>query len=216
MHRQKLLEALSLYRQTWVSGLLPYRQFQEDEEADHCTRLETFIREHSDCFERSCRPGHVTASALVCSPRGDEVLLLHHAKLRKWLQLGGHTDGSSDCKASALREAWEESGSQRIRLVPLDALVPQFQGADAIFDLDIHGIPARGSEPEHFHYDLRYLCSLDKEQKITGNHESTGLRWFSLADARELTQERSMLRQFDKLEALLPFLREPNLLHEPS
>ncbi len=41
---------------------------------------------------------------------GDKVLLLHHAKLDKWLQPGGHCDGDPDVLRVALKEAEEESG----------------------------------------------------------------------------------------------------------
>ncbi|KAJ6644937.1 NADH-quinone oxidoreductase subunit G [Pseudolycoriella hygida] len=37
-------------------------------------------------------------------------LLIHHRKLRKWLQPGGHCDGDNNVLAVAIREATEESG----------------------------------------------------------------------------------------------------------
>ena len=49
---------------------------------------------------------------------------------------------------------------------------------------------ARKQDPAHFHFDVRLLCRLDN------------LRWLSLSDAQALTDERSMHRQFYKLQAL--------------
>ena len=66
------------------------------------------------------------------------------------------------------------------------------------FDLDIHEIPARGEVPAHLHYDVRYLVEADPEEPLCINEESLGLRWFTLAEAREVTDEPSMLRQFEK------------------
>ena len=41
---------------------------------------------------------------------GQRVLLTHHRKLDRWLQLGGHADGDRDLARVALKEAEEESG----------------------------------------------------------------------------------------------------------
>ena len=42
-------------------------------------------------------PGHITGSAFVVNPSRTKLLLIHHGKLRTWLQPGGHveaTDGT--------------------------------------------------------------------------------------------------------------------------
>jgi 8-oxo-dGTP pyrophosphatase MutT (NUDIX family) len=92
---------------------------------------------------------HSTASAVVVSVAGDRVLLLHHRKLGRWLQPGGHGEpGESDPERIALREAWEETGIGGLVLHPT---------APRPLDVDVHPIPARGDEPAHRHLDLRYL-----------------------------------------------------------
>jgi 8-oxo-dGTP pyrophosphatase MutT (NUDIX family) len=40
----------------------------------------------------------------------DQILLIHHRKLDKWLPLGGHIELDEDPEQAALREAKEESG----------------------------------------------------------------------------------------------------------
>ena len=40
----------------------------------------------------------------------DQVLLIHHRKLDKWLPLGGHIELDEDPEQAAVREAKEESG----------------------------------------------------------------------------------------------------------
>ena len=92
-------------------------------------------------------PGHYTASAFVLSPDGRDLLLIEHAKLARWLQPGGHVDpDDADLVAAARREGAEETG-----LHDLELLQP------APFDLDVHVIPARKADPEHRHFDVRYL-----------------------------------------------------------
>lgn len=133
-----------------------------------------FIRDTPDCFNRSCRVGHLTGSAWLLHPAGDRVLLTLHHKLQRWLQPGGHADGESDMLRVALREAEEESGISG--LVPLEK---------HIFDLDIHAIPARPCDGEaaHFHYDVRYLLQAPHE-RFHLTPESDELRWWTLDEIR--------------------------------
>ena len=89
-------------------------------------RMIAFVSEREDCFERSLHIGHITGSAMVLNKAGDKALLLHHTKLDRWFQLGGHCDGDSDVLGVAVKEAQEESGIQGIKPVSTD-----------IFDIDI-------------------------------------------------------------------------------
>jgi hypothetical protein len=104
-------------------------------EAAMTAAIRDFIAAQPECLWRSCVPGHLTGSAWVVSPDRRRVLLTHHRKLDKWLQLGGHADGDPDLAAVAQREAHEESGLMGIRL-----LSPE------VFDVDRHWIPERKGE----------------------------------------------------------------------
>jgi len=69
------------------------------------------LLERSDGMYRSCRPAHITASALVVDIERGRVLLTLHPKVGRWLQLGGHCEPEdATLAAAALREATEESG----------------------------------------------------------------------------------------------------------
>ena len=118
-----------------------------------------------DCCERTLHFGHFTGSAWLVSQDGQRVLLTHHRKLGRWLQLGGHADGDADLARVALREAEEESGL-------VDLLVEH-----AIFDLDRHRIPARGSDPEHWHYDVRFVVRANGSEAFVVSDESHALAW---------------------------------------
>lgn len=148
---------------------------------------------------RTHTPGHFTGSALVTSPGLDKVLLTHHAKLDLWLQLGGHADGVADLSVVAMRECQEESGLSRLHFFPLQDVFDRSDTKPLIFDLDIHPIPARATEPGHQHYDVRYLIVADSRTPLTVTPESKDLRWFPLSDAYGMSSEWSMHRQFDKL-----------------
>ena len=191
MSRQPLLDAIAGYRDGLRRGSWRHDSYVEAEETAILEKFRVFIEATPDCFERSSREGHITGSALVVSSDLSEVLLTHHRKLDKWLQLGGHSDGSPATHEVAFREVEEESGLTRIAFVQASP-----------FDFDWHDIPARQTEPAHIHYDVRFLISADRAEPLTITDESNDLRWFKVADARRVTGERSMHRQFDKLDYL--------------
>jgi 8-oxo-dGTP pyrophosphatase MutT (NUDIX family) len=129
-----------------------------------------FVDTHPDCCERTCVPGHLTGSAWVVSADGRRTLLLHHRKLDRWLQPGGHADGDTDLARVALREAEEETGLRDLVVEP------------AVFDLDRHAIPARGAEPEHWHYDVRFVVRATGSEDFAINEESNALAWREIAE----------------------------------
>lgn len=156
-------------------------------------KIETFVRDHFDCFERSNVKGHVTGSAWIVDHAGRRVLLTHHKKLNKWLQLGGHSDGNPNLLQVALREAWEESG--------LEGLTPL---SPHIFDLDVHSIPPREGEPGHYHYDIRFAFRAPAGKELIISEESHQLSWVPLDDLSQYSDEESlhrMARKWDRLAA---------------
>lgn len=144
-------------------------------------RLEHFLATEPKAFDRDPWTGHVTGSAFVLSPDHSRVLLTHHAKLDRWLQLGGHCDGVADAGFVALKEAYEESGLSRISML-----------SDQVFDIDIHEIPARGDEPAHLHFDVRFLM-VAQAGEIAVSNESHALDWFEVERLQEVTSAESVL-----------------------
>jgi 8-oxo-dGTP pyrophosphatase MutT (NUDIX family) len=129
-----------------------------------------FVDAHPDALHRSCRDGHLTGSAVVVDRTAPRFLLLHHRKLGRWLQPGGHADGDGDLADVALREAEEETG-----LGDLEVVTPAI-------DLDVHAIPARGDEPRHLHLDLRFLVLAGSDAEPVVNHESNAVRWVATSE----------------------------------
>jgi len=198
-----ITEILKDYKAMWLDPSSPHSRNFRDEEHDTLQAFHTFLSNSSySWFERSCRHGHFTGSALVTTPELNKVLLTHHRKLNLWLQLGGHADGEHQLDRVASQEAHEESGLTRLYIDDCKELSQQNRiiGCAYPFDLDRHLIPARLDEPAHFHYDVRYLVIADPIETLTISQESHDLGWFSLEKAYQLTTERSMHRQFEKLE----------------
>lgn len=120
-------------------------------------------------------PGHFTASAFVADPSLQRLLLVRHRKLQRWLQPGGHIEAAdADPRAAARREAAEECD---LRPDQLDDCAPL--GA-TLLDIDVHDIPAIGSEPAHQHFDLRFLFTSALEVRSSSDPGILALRWWPL------------------------------------
>ena len=138
------------------------------EETGFRSRMLALLESTAECFQRSCFPAHFTGSALVVDAHGARALLHHHRKLDKWLPFGGHCDGDNNVLRVAQREALEESGIEGLVLA-----------SPRPFDLDIHTIPARGTEPEHEHFDVRWMLIAPENAQFRRSEESLELRWFT-------------------------------------
>lgn len=187
MHRQPLLDLLSVY------------EARNPSENESVGRIRELVRNHADCFDRRCLPGHVTASAWIVSSDHRRFLLTHHRKLGRWLQLGGHADGDPDLFSVALREAREESGMHDFACWG-DAHDP---APPVPIDVDVHAIPARPGEPAHEHHDVRFLLVARAGQSLALSSESNALEWFGWDRLERDFDEESLLRMGRKARALL-------------
>jgi 8-oxo-dGTP pyrophosphatase MutT (NUDIX family) len=129
-----------------------------------------FLAARPDACARSCRPGHLTASALVLSADGRQVLLTLHPRVGAWLQLGGHCEpADSSLAGAALREAVEESGIADLRIDP------------APVHVDVHPITCSLGVPTR-HFDVRFVVHAPAGAQPVRSDESLDLRWWPVDD----------------------------------
>jgi 8-oxo-dGTP pyrophosphatase MutT (NUDIX family) len=173
----------------------------DDEERRDRDRILAFVLRHERPFDRGITEGHLTGSAITVSVDGSLVLLLHHRKLDRWLQPGGHGDpGETTGEEVALREAFEESG---IRGLALHATAPR------PLDVDVHDIPARASEPAHEHLDLRYLVVAPAGAVVAPDlAELHEIRWVPWSEVDALGPDHGLRRALAKARL---HLRDPRL-----
>lgn len=141
-----------------------------------------------NCFERSLLSGHITASAWVLTSDHKQVALLHHKKLDRWLQPGGHADGDENVQRVALKELEEETGITDVTQI-----------GDSFFDIDIHRIPKRKEVPEHEHFDIRFAFEANKPEQLRKNEESNEVAWIAIDGLEKFVgNDASVLRMKEK------------------
>ena len=180
--RTALAEALRLHRPA------------DEKEARDRDRILAFVLRHERPFDRAILEGHLTGSAITVSADGSRVLLLHHRKLDRWLQPGGHGDpGETTGEEVALREAFEETGIEGLALHP---------SAPRPLDVDVHDIPARAGEPAHEHLDLRYLVAAPAGAAVAPDlAELHEVRWVPWDEVEALGPDHGLRRALAKAHA---------------
>jgi len=130
--------------------------------------------EDNFAFMRNCfDDGHFTASTFVVNKNYTKILLMHHIKFNKWQQFWWHADGEINLYDVALRELTEESwiATENIFMI------------DEILDVDMQDIPENFNEPNHKHYDVRYLAIVNEDVKIIkSDTEVHDIKWFNLEE----------------------------------
>lgn len=169
--------------------LLEHHQPADPSEQAFKRQMLELLRLGAGCFDRSHYvPGHFTASAFVLDPSNERLLLIHHKKLDRWLQPGGHIEpGDTNVIEAARREATEETGLLELTLL-----------RDGLFDIDIHEIPAHGGAPSHLHFDVRLLFRASTDAHRIGA-EVHAARWVPLQDITHHTDDSSVRRAVAKL-----------------
>jgi 8-oxo-dGTP pyrophosphatase MutT (NUDIX family) len=125
-----------------------------------------FLAARPDAMDRSCVPGHLTASTMVVDPVRRRLLLTLHPRVGLWLQVGGHCEPTdASVLDTARREATEESGLVALNFDPVPIC------------LDVHPIICSLGQPTR-HFDVRFVAVADSTTPLTISDESLDLGWF--------------------------------------
>ena len=181
----------------------------DEAEARHREAMLALLDGKGDSFSRwRFEPGHFTGSAFVVCGSTGLVLLHHHRRLGRWLQMGGHDDGEGDPARTALREAREESGLPDLALV-----------SESPLDLDVHEIPRAVASRTTATSTSGMRPSREQPDAIRRDDaESLELAWLTLDEALERMGEPGAARALARLARILERLRgQPErLLSSPS
>ena len=172
------------YSSTQLLELLESCGFDDAGVNDATERVLDLVRSEPAASDRMTMPAHLTGSAFVMNATGTAGVLMFHTKLGRWLQPGGHADGSFDLAQVALREATEETGMANLWVDPQP------------IDVDIHKVRPPNEEP-HFHFDVRFLVVASSVTELRPNHESTEMHWVERSKFANFTTEESVTRLAD-------------------
>lgn len=167
----------------------------------------------NDCHltNRKNMVGHLTASALVIN-QAEQILLIYHNGLKRWLQPGGHLDHNEEPEIGARRELLEETGvggRGEIKLLHgphTSAKILPFELLP--FDVDTHEIPANPAkgEGEHRHHDFQYIYQLDHkfaQAIVLQEDEVAKFKWVTLDELGSGDYGRRLSRVAVKLRTSL-------------
>ncbi len=176
-------------RRAGLGNLLRTFEPEDALERSYTDRMLALLDVPGDPFSRNhFEPGHFTASSFVLNPARDSVLLIFHGKLHRWLQPGGHVDPEDvDVMAAARREVAEEVDVHTLSVV-----------GTGLFDVDIHDIPARKSDPTHAHFDVRFLFVAPNLDYRAGS-DAGAAKWVRLDQVSGIESDASVMRAIRKI-----------------
>jgi 8-oxo-dGTP pyrophosphatase MutT (NUDIX family) len=182
-----MMDNRSMAAQRLIALLRAHDPADAKEAADVRRTLEWLTVAANPLDRHQFNPGHAVGSALIATPDRQQVLLVLHAKLNRWLQPGGHAEPQEiDLARVAAREALEEVG------FTLDPETARF------CDLDIHGVPARTSAPAHLHFDFRFHFETPLTP-ATAASDALEARWFKIDEALQMDLDPGLRRMIGKL-----------------
>lgn len=124
---------------------------------------------------------------IIATGNPKKVLLVHHKKLKKWLQPGGHIETFENPIQAAIREVKEETG---LDLSFLEKQVKQIDNIEFFLPKPKYfmeeKIPEYKDQPEHFHLDIMYVVEIPEQKLIQNISELHDIRWFTKEEALKL------------------------------
>lgn len=126
-----------------------------------------------------------------------QVLLIFHKKLGKWLPPGGHVEPNEIPPEAAKREALEETGLE-IGLYSQENVWVARWNANSFerpYLCLLEEIPAYKEHPAHQHIDFIYLGYPLSGMVKENPQETQGIRWFSLHEIEELEADREIFAE---------------------
>ncbi|MFQ6010091.1 MAG: NUDIX hydrolase [Candidatus Aenigmatarchaeota archaeon] len=126
----------------------------------------------------------------------DRILLVHHAKLDKWLPPGGHIEANETPDEAILREIKEETGIDAEFIQKEE--IPKDKNDSIVIQLALPFYANVHNVGDHNHACLFYLCRA-KNDKVTLSHESKGHRWVTLEELMNSHDIPSDVKKIGKL-----------------
>lgn len=128
-----------------------------------------------------------TVSAFIMHPTEPKLLLLHHKKLNKWLQPGGHVELHEDPLQALHHELQEETGLTPAHYTIIEpAEQPHPTGSNTVLPLPFYfNVHQFAPVPGHKHIDICYLVKAHTTTLTSTPDGAHAIAWLSLQDIKE-------------------------------
>ena len=152
--------------------------------------------------------GHLVVGAFIYSKKSQKFLCLYHKDLNMYLYPGGHIDKEDNNILDAVfREIKEETGISDLNQITIaeNKFIP--------IDIDTHMIDEnkRLNLPSHYHFEFRYLFSVDEEfEKITiDEKEIRDFKWISI---EELSLDNNYGKIIEKIKKIFEMFKNLDIM----
>lgn len=165
----------------------------EQEASDKAIILNQIDRIGDDILLRKNKLAHMTSSGFILNEAMTKTLMVHHNIYKTWAWTGGHADGDRDLLQIAIKEAKEETGVERIKVL-----------TDEMLSLDILTVNAHYKRGEyvstHLHLSAAYVLIADEIEELKIKHdENSDVRWLPVEDMERLCNEPEIVPVYRKL-----------------
>lgn len=172
-----------------IESFIPYNI---QEENDKKLILE-YIDMFPDILTRDNKLCHFTASNWIVNKDRTKVLMAYHNIYNSWAWTGGHADGDEDLLRVSIKEAFEETGINNLKLL-----------SDGIFSIEILPVSShikRGHfVSSHLHLNCTYLFEANEEDEIRiKEDENSDVSWIDIDKTIEVSREEQMKVIYQKL-----------------
>ncbi len=125
--------------------------------------------------------GRIDVAVCACIVRDKKVLLVFHAKLKKWLFPGGHIEPGETPDKATIREIKEETGLNFsfADYGPIEATPDIIEREPVPFHVNLHSVG------DHDHYNIYHLGTVDGTA-VSRSKESDDVGWFNAAQLARL------------------------------
>lgn len=131
--------------------------------------------------------GRRAFSVAVYARRGDQVLVIHHRRLRTWLPVGGELEPGETPLEAAVRELGEETG--------LQGTFSRLQGAPDGVPAGYLGYEEHQAGAKGLHMNFVFVADVPGDAEVAPNHEFSEFRWVDRA-ALERLESPLNVREF--------------------
>ncbi len=165
----------------------------EQEKRDQSLMLEQMGLIGELILTRESETAHMTSSGVVLNPTMDKMLMIHHKIYDTWAWTGGHADGEDAPLETAIREAQEETGVEKIQ--------PLSTEAASIEVLPVFGHQKNGRYvPTHLHFNVSFVLIAQETQSLILNEKETnGVQWVPVEKIGEYSNEPMLVEIYQKI-----------------